>query len=351
MNRPNHAPNKPMDQSKLNRTTSSEAKIPKSDAELLLSSDHKFVLFPIRFTAIFRIYKTALSHFWTPEQVDLTFEKSYFDRLRSHEKRSLKSILCATLVIDTSLAGKLAPELVPSETRCCLGYFLMTSNIHREMTSLLLEKIFDSDEEKDSYTATIKNLSASKQKLLWTKRWSDENSTTFGVRIAAFIVESFIFNSGRLVITRWLGQKGLTGLHNSGKLIHQDIRLYRAFGLELWNNTINKAPISTVLEMLIEAVNLESAALDQLMHKRVSLGPQSRLNEVTAGLLHKYIKHEADGLLKALGFEKHYHSADPFEFMQDKPLVLVDGYSNINTPLRAKSSNPADNEFSLTADF
>ena len=196
-----------MDQTK---SASKSAGKSSSDQELLLASEQRFVLFPIKIHSIFRIYKTALSQFWTPEQVDLTFERAHFGQLRSREKRYLKTLMCSALVVDTDLANKLAPEVIPCEPRCCLGYFLMTRNLHKEMINLLLAKYFVDQSEQESYVTTINAFSSSKRKLDWVKKWTDDSRTTFGDRIAAFTVETHIFNCSRLVVAEWLGSHGLS---------------------------------------------------------------------------------------------------------------------------------------------
>ena len=320
-----------------------------SDEELLLASEHRFVLFPIRIPGIFRIYKSALAQFWTPEQVNLMYERSNFGQLRSKEKRYLKTILCSALVVDTDLATKLAPEVIPCEPRCCLGYFLMTNNLHKEMTNLLLTKYFADEAEQQSYATTIMKFGTTERKLDWVERCTNEATTGFGERVAAFAIENHIFNCSRLVVAEWLGSRGLTGLKDSNVLISSDIKLYRAFAVELWTHVNAKPNVTVVARMLSEAVQLESEALRNLLQEKTVLGPQSRLVEVTPNLMIRYLKYQADVLMQNLDFGKLYFESNPFSFMEETPLNLIQGFSSLS--VSSSRSNPADQVFSLDADF
>lgn len=72
-------------------TSENEAK--SSEEPLLRKSSRRFVIFPIQYPDIWKMYKQAQASFWTAEEVDLSKDLPHWNRLKSDEKYFISHIL------------------------------------------------------------------------------------------------------------------------------------------------------------------------------------------------------------------------------------------------------------------
>ena len=63
------------------------------DEPLLKPNPHRFVLFPIEYHDIWRMYKKAEASFWTAEEVDLSKDISQWESLKDDEKHFISHVL------------------------------------------------------------------------------------------------------------------------------------------------------------------------------------------------------------------------------------------------------------------
>ena len=97
--------------------------------------DNRFVLFPIKYNAIWKMYKKAVSAFWTPEEIDLS--KDYEDwtsKLSENERHFLKNILAffaaSDGIVNENLVARFMNDVSCQEAKCFYGFQMAMENIH-----------------------------------------------------------------------------------------------------------------------------------------------------------------------------------------------------------------------------
>ena len=63
------------------------------DEPLLKPNPHRFVLFPIKYHDIWRMYKKAEASFWTAEEVDLSKDITQWESLKDEERHFISHVL------------------------------------------------------------------------------------------------------------------------------------------------------------------------------------------------------------------------------------------------------------------
>lgn len=97
----------------------------------------------------------------------------------------------------------------------------------------------------------------------------------------------------------------------------RDEGLHRDFACLLFTKIVDKPSREIACEIIDEAVTIELEFLDQALPVNV-IG-------MNYTLMSQYIKYVADHLLEELGFEKLYHTINPFDFMEN---ISIDGKTN-----------------------
>jgi ribonucleotide reductase beta subunit family protein with ferritin-like domain len=102
--------------------------------ELLSEVSNRFVLFPIRYHAIWNMYKKAESVFWTAEELDLSKDLSDWERLSENEKHFVKHILAffagSDGIVNENLGVRFMNEVKPPEAKAFYGFQIAMENIH-----------------------------------------------------------------------------------------------------------------------------------------------------------------------------------------------------------------------------
>lgn len=64
-----------------------------SDEPLLRDNPRRFVMFPIEYHDIWKMYKKAEASFWTAEEVDLSKDLMHWEKLKPEEKHFISHVL------------------------------------------------------------------------------------------------------------------------------------------------------------------------------------------------------------------------------------------------------------------
>lgn len=97
-----------------------------------------------------------------------------------------------------------------------------------------------------------------------------------------------------------------------------DENLHCGFACHLFKNHIeNKLSYERVLEIVLDALTIEKEFITESL-------PVSLIG-MNSTLMKQYLEFVADGLLVNLGFEKHFNSENPFDFME---LIALSGKTN-----------------------
>lgn len=318
---------------------------------ILVSSKTRFVLFPIRYSKIWDMYKKAESSFWTAEEVDLSQDRMDWEKLTKDERFYLTHVLAffaaSDGIVNENLAKNFCGEVQIPEARAFYAFQMAIENIHSEMYSLLIDTYVKDDDEKDKLFRGIETIPTIASKAKWALKWTDSEKASFAERLVAFAAVEGIFFSGSFCAIFWMKKRGLLpGLCFSNELISRDEGMHCDFACLLYTELVNKLPESRVQEIICTAVDGEKEFIRDAL-------PVALLG-MNADQMCTYIEFCADRLMVALGYTKTYHAKNPFNWME---MISVDGKTNffekkVGEYAKARVGCSAeDMKFTTDADF
>uniref|UniRef100_A0A7S2QT76 Uncharacterized protein n=1 Tax=Chlamydomonas chlamydogama TaxID=225041 RepID=A0A7S2QT76_9CHLO len=293
----------------------------KAPEPLLDENPDRFCMFPIKYQTVWEFYKKAEASFWTAEEVDLGDDLKHWEKLTDDEKHFIKHILAffsqSDGIVNENLASRFMREVQIPEARAFYGFQIAIENIHSEMYSLLLETYIKDSAEKNKLFHAIETVPCIKKKGNWALKWIS-GSGSFAERLVAFAAVEGIFFSGSFCSIFWLKKRGLMpGLTFSNELISRDEGLHTDFACHLYSMIRHKLPQERIEEIVSEAVSIEKEFItDSLPVELIGMN---------AKLMSQYIEFVADRLLVALGNDKVYNAANPFDWME---LISLQGKTN-----------------------
>ena len=316
---------------------------------LLAPDDNRFVMFPIKYDDIWKMYKKQVDCFWRAEEIDLTKDLDHWQTLNSDEKYFVSMILAFFAASDgivlENLAMRFMNDVQVSEARAFYGFQIAMENIHSETYSLLIETYIKDKEQKHKYFNAIENYPCIKKKSDWAQKWIRDNRSSFATRLIAFACIEGIFFSGAFCSIFWLKKRGLMpGLTFSNELISRDEALHCEFAVLLYSKLQNKLKKSRIHEIIKEAVEIESEFICEAL--------PCRLIGMNSQMMIQYIQFVADRLAVQLGYDKIYNVSNPFDFME---LISLESKVNffekrLGEYALANKSN-TDIAFELNEDF
>jgi len=297
--------------------------LPEQLEPLLQETTGRFVLFPMEYPEIWKMYKKAQASFWTVEEVNL-FEDlhDWNNRLNENERYFISHVLAffaaSDGIVNENLLERFSKEVQIAEARCFYGFQIMIENIHSEMYSLLIETYIQEPLQRDHLFGAIETIPCIKKKGDWALRWISDKQSSFVERLVAFAAVEGIFFSGSFAAIFWLKKRGLMpGLTFSNELISRDEGLHTDFACLLFTHMRRRPHPSVVQAIITEAVQIEQ----EFLADALPVG----LIGINATLMCQYIEFVADRLLVSLGNEKYYQSTNPFDFMD---LISLQGKAN-----------------------
>jgi len=294
----------------------------KSTDPILCENPNRFVLFPIKYEDIWKMYKKQVDCFWRAEEVDLSKDLVDWNKLSKNEKHFIKYVLAffssSDGIVLENLAGRFMTDVQIPEARCFYGYQIMMENIHSEMYSILIDTYVSNATEKQECFEAVENFPCIKKKADWALKWISDKRSNFATRLVAFAAIEGIFFSGSFCSIFWLKKRGLLpGLTFSNELISRDEGLHTDFAVLLHNKLEKKCSKQKIQEIIKEAVEIEKEFICEAL--------PCRLIGMNSELMSKYIEYVADRLLLQLGISKVYNTTCPFDFME---LISLEGKTN-----------------------
>nr|CAG4651001.1 EOG090X06TJ [Simocephalus serrulatus] len=318
---------------------------------LLRPNPNRFVLFPIQYQDIWKMYKKAEASFWTAEEVDLSKDAKDWENLQPSEKHFVSHVLAffaaSDGIVNENLVERFAQEVQVPEARCFYGFQIAMENIHSEMYSLLIETYIKNSEEKSRLFNAIETMPCVAKKADWAMKWIGNRDAPYCERIVAFAAVEGIFFSGSFASIFWLKKRGLMpGLTFSNELISRDEGLHCDFACVMFKHLVNKPSKDRVIEIITNAVEIEQEFLtDALPVEMIGMNCK---------LMRQYIEFVADRLLLELGCGKVFNVENPFDFMEH---ISLEGKTNffekkVGEYQKAGVMNSKENHvFTLDADF
>ena len=320
---------------------------------LLTPNPHRYVLFPIKYEEIWKMYKKHEASFWATEEIDLSSDMKDWNSLDEDEKGFIKHVLAFFAASDgivlENLAQRFMTEIQVPEARCFYGFQIAMENIHSETYSLLIDTYVKEEVEKRKLFDAVDHYPSINRKAEWAIKWiSSKNS--FAERVVAFAVVEGIFFSGSFCAIFWLKKRGLMpGLTFSNELINRDEGLHCDFAVLLLNSLRNRPSVPLIIMIVEDAVKVEKEFINESL-------PYD-LKGMNKRLMGQYIEFVADRLLVSFGCPKYYNAPNPFEWME---LISMEGKTNFferrvgeySRAAVSRSSGSINNtEFVTNADF
>lgn len=336
------------------KTAREETGIEQDEEPLLVPNPDRFVLFPIRYRKVWEMYKKHEANFWTAEEVKLSDDMRDWITLNSHEQHFIKYVLAffasSDGIVLENLAERFLKEVQIPEARCFYGFQIAMENIHSETYSLLLDTYVKDTKEKALLFNAIETIPCITEKAQWALKWI-KSSQCFAERLVAFAAVEGIFFSGSFCAIFWLKKKGkMPGLTFSNELISRDEGLHCDFACLLYSMLRKKLTQSVVHEIIQTAVSIEKEFVCKCL-------PVDLIG-MNAARMSEYIEFVADRLLDALGCDKIWGTANPFEWME---VISLQGKSNMfersiseyqKAGVMTKQSQPSEAyKFCLDVDF
>ncbi len=300
-----------------------ETNIAVSETEpLLIETEERFVMFPIKDESIWAMYKKQVECFWRAEEVDLSKDLISWATLTADEKNFIKVIIAFFAASDgivlENLATRFMRDVQLSEARAFYGFQIAMENIHSEMYSLLIETYIKDQEEKTRLFQALQHYPCIKKKADWTRQWINSPEASFAARLVAFACVEGIFFSGAFCSIFWLKKRGLMpGLTFSNELISRDEALHTEFAILLYRKLLQPLPAQTVRDIITQAVKIEQEFICEAL--------PCRLIGMNAPQMSKYIEFVADRLSLQLGYAAIYNVGNPFDFME---MISIEGKTN-----------------------
>lgn len=131
-----------------------------NEEPLLRKSSRRFVIFPIQYPDIWKMYKQAQASFWTAEEVDLSKDLPHWNKLKSEEKYFISHILAffaaSDGIVNENLVERFSQEVQVPEARCFYGFQILIENVHSEMYSLLIDTYIRDPRRGNFYLMQLK---------------------------------------------------------------------------------------------------------------------------------------------------------------------------------------------------
>ena len=291
------------------------------ETELLLRENKdRFVILPIKYPAIWEMYKKCEASFWTAEEIDLSDDLKHWENMNDGERHFISHILAffaaSDGIVNENLAINFMSEVQLPEARCFYGFQIMMENIHSETYALLIDTYIKDPTEKDRLFHAIDTVPCVGKKAEWALRWI--NNGSFAERLIAFAAVEGIFFSGSFCSIFWLKKRGLMpGLTFSNELISRDEGMHCEFACLLYRMLENKLSTEAATKIITDAVEIEKEFISDAL-------PVSLIG-MNAKLMSQYIEFVADRWLAELGYPKVYGASNPFDFME---MISLQGKTN-----------------------
>ena len=316
----------------------------------LNEENNRYVMFPIKDSEIWSMYKAQVECFWRPEEIDLSRDLVHWEtKLTGDEKRYISMILAFFAASDglvlENLALRFMGDVKLAEARAFYGFQIAMENIHSITYSILIDTYIKNPAEKDAlFNALIREPCIAK-KGEWAQKWIQDEKSSFAERLVAFACIEGIFFSGAFCSIFWIKKRGLMpGLTFSNELISRDESMHTDFAVLLYKKMESPLSQELIERIVTDAVSIEIEFICEAL--------KCRLIGMNSTLMSQYIKYVADRLVVQLGHSKIYNTSNPFDFME---LISLEGKTNFfekTVAEYAMATKTKDSDiFNMSSDF
>jgi ribonucleotide reductase beta subunit family protein with ferritin-like domain len=281
---------------------------------LLIQDNFRYTTYPIEDGEIWQLYEIHKAGFWTAQEIKFENDANEFNDLTKDEQHFIKNILAffasSDVIVNINLTSRFLNEVKSFEALVFYKFQAMMEDIHSETYSMLIDIFVKDPTEKNKLFNALDEMPCVQSKAAWAYKWIDSDAR-FAQRLIAFAIVEGIFFSGSFCAIYWIKEKNiLDGLTKSNEFIARDEGLHTDFACLMYSRIKNKLDNNIVLEMIKEAVDIESEFItDSIPCKLVGMNSE---------LMIVYIKHVANRLYNKLGYVGSVweNVSNPFSFME-----------------------------------
>jgi len=302
------------------------------------------------------MYKDAVATFWTPEEVELSKDKTDWLTLTPNEQHFIKNVLAffagSDGIVMENLGQRFMNDTDMTEAKSFYAFQIFIENIHSEMYSLLIDTYITDEKEKNVLFNAIDNIPSVARKAHWALKWIDDDEATYATRLVAFAAVEGIFFSGSFCAIYWLKNRGLMpGLTFSNELISRDEGMHTDFACLMYEMDTQKTPANrlsqeTINEIIKEAVEIEKEFITESL--------PCNLIGMNSNLMKQYIEYVADRIVQQLGYEPIWNATNPFSFMELISLRPKSNFFEIKVGEYKKAGvgkKEEENNFNIDSEF
>jgi ribonucleotide reductase beta subunit family protein with ferritin-like domain len=308
-------------------------------SELLLNeTKSRYVITPIEYEDIYKMYKKAEANFWTAEELDLSKDHDDWSQLNDGERYFIENVLAffaaSDGIVNENLGERFLVEVKILEAKFFYGFQIAVENIHSETYSLLIDTYVKDKTKKQNLLNGVETIPSVRKKAEWAMKWINDKESNFATRVIAFAAVEGIFFSGSFCSIFWLKKRGLMpGLCHSNELISRDEGLHTEFAVLMYHYIQNKLEDSVIQNIIREAVQIEKEFILECL--------PCKLLGMNHEMMSQYIEYISDRLLKMLGVPTIFGSSNPFEWMEG---IAIQGKTNFFEKRVGEYSNKANPE-------
>ncbi|CAM9203656.1 unnamed protein product [Pylaiella littoralis] len=315
----------------------------------------RFVLFngitEHEYADVYELYKQQTALFWVVEEIDLSGDTADWENASDNEKHFIKLVLAFFASLDQIVMENIGlnfkNEIVIPQIRSHFAIQEAIEAVHGESYALLIQTYFKDMVEQRLVMRSIQTMPIIEKKAIWAKKWMNPDTASLAERLIGFTCLEGVQFSGSFCAIYWLKkQQKFKGLSFANSLIARDEGLHARASVLIYKHLRNKLPQERVHEIFRHAVSLECSFISTALPVAL-IG----INETSMG---EYIKFVADYWLLQLGYDKLYHCANPFEWME---MISLQGKTNFFENRVAEYSKPGvlldrdEQQFSTDAEF
>jgi ribonucleoside-diphosphate reductase beta chain len=311
--------------------------MPASATPHLLDPGFALTLRPMRYPALYEMYRDAVRNTWTVEEIDFGIDLNDLQhKLGAADRHLIERLVAFFATGDSIVANNLVLNLYQHinapEARMYLSRQLYEEALHVQFYLTLLDAYIPDQARRAEAFAAIDNVASIKAKAEFCFRWIDsiqglqrldtrEHRRTFLLNLICFAccIEGLFFFAAFAYVWFLRSRGLLPGLAAGTNWVFRDESGHMAFALEVIRAVRLEEPglfdagmERDVRAMLREAIEVEAAFADDVLSG-------GELSNGVMGLspreMRQYLEYVADLRLHALGLAPEFGTRNPFPFM------------------------------------
>lgn len=304
-------------------------------------AQNKYILFPIQYPSVWKMYKQAEAAFWTTSELDFEADVADWQALPAQVQHYVSTVLgffasADMLVVNNLLSDVHFSSVEVGEVKAFYAFQAAVESIHSECYATLIDTYIREEGKRDRLLHAITEIPAIRAKQAWAESFTNNPARSFAEKLVGFATFEGLLFAASFASIFWLKSQyngKLVGLTTSNELIARDESLHCDFACHLYKEFIvNKLTDAQVHAIVKSAVSTEHAFVRECLPDDL-VGMNHRM-------MNEYVDFQANRLCRALGHAEPYPAAaQPFPWMETIGLM---GKSNFFEKRTTEYARPTE---------